>query len=93
MHLLHAGGTLSDRGRDPFDASAAHITDREYSRPIGLEGLMFDMVAASPLDRTNRCMCRHLPARYTAAWPAEFPPPTTITSIISQRRDSVAVAA
>jgi hypothetical protein len=30
MHLLHAGGTLSDRGRDPFDASAAHIADREY---------------------------------------------------------------
>ncbi len=51
------------------------------------------MLSAKPFARTSKCTCRQLPARNTAAWPAEFPPPTTITSRLAQRRASVGVAA
>ena len=50
-------------------------------------------LAASPDERTRRCTCRQLAARNTAAWPAELPPPTTITSSAAQSWASMAVAA
>src|ERR1700722_8298147 len=37
MHELHATGTFTDRGGDTLDAAAAHVTDREDSRQVGLE--------------------------------------------------------
>ena len=42
--------------------------------------------------RTSRCTCRADCARNTAAWPAELPPPTTITSSPSHSCASTNVA-
>jgi hypothetical protein len=39
-----------------------------------------DMVSAKPADLTSMCTRFVVSAKNTAAWPAEFPPPTTITS-------------
>src|SRR5215472_626304 len=43
--------------------------------------------------RTTRYTLRACPERYTAAWPAELPPPTTTTSALSQALASFGVAA
>ena len=52
-----------------------------------------DMVDLSAVPRTTMRTLRARDERCTAAWPAEFPPPTTITSSSRQRSASVAMAA
>jgi len=51
-----------------------------------------DIVAASPRERMSTYTFRAVCARKTAAWPAELPPPTTITSSPRQSCDSMKVA-
>ena len=51
-----------------------------------------DIVSASPSDRTSMCTRLDVCERYTAACPAELPPPTTITSSPPHSLASMAVA-
>ena len=51
------------------------------------------MPAARSLPRTIRVTALPCPARYSAAWPAEFAPPTTATGSGPQALASSSVAA
>ena len=52
-----------------------------------------DMVADSAPDRTTIRTLRACRARWVAAWPAELPPPTTMTSSSWKRSGSAGIAA
>ena len=51
-----------------------------------------DMLSARPGPRTSKWTCLATPDRNMAAWPAEFPPPTTATSSPLHSWASTAVA-
>jgi hypothetical protein len=51
-----------------------------------------DIVSANPADLTITLTCFAIPARNTAACPAEFPPPTTLTSSPAHNWASTKVA-
>jgi hypothetical protein len=50
------------------------------------------MLSANPLEQTSMCTRLAVRARKTAAWPAEFPPPTTISSSPAHNSASMNVA-